>query len=762
MKHLVFTWMLRCLLVLSLGACIPLSTPTSRAPEAQPTAPAIANPAETAPPAATATSSTAPVASPAASAVTPAVAPAATCAVTVTAAARVPLKDAIAGMEPQAVWQNFYDLTQVPRPSHHEEQVRDFLVQFGKGLGLETIVDGAGNVLIRKPAAAGMENREGVVLQAHMDMVAQPQDGTHDFLTEPIDAYVEGDWVVADGTTLGADDGIGVALAMAVLQSQTPLGPIEALFTVNEEDGMDGALGLQPGQLQGTILINLDWETEGTFAISSAGGEYAHVKAPYDEVNTPGGMQAYQVRVSGLTGGHSGTEINLGRGHATKLLVRLLSVAASPYSVRLAEITGGTAANAIPQVATALVTVPATQGDAFLEYVGEYQEIVRAELEATEPNLAVGATPADLPSMVMSEEAQRTILDALYGTPQGVMRMSDVVPDLVETSTNVGIVQGIDGELDVTCYPRSSVDTELDDIAQMIASVWDLGGVEVTFDGRYPGWKANPDSPILALMKDVYHDLYGVDPDTVSVHAGMETGVIQAAYPGMDAISIGPTLQDVHTPEERLEVASVKKLADLLTETLGQVPTKAAQPAPSPAPAALPAAPEAVTATQVITYLPGPPTGEPQEGNCWTSSLTVWREGAWRCTVDNALYDPCFSTGEGVICGADPNAATTSFLLLLTEPLPAPEVPQDTTGHAWQVELADGTVCAYATGATGGVGDERINYFCPSPDPSQDVVILGDLQPDAVWMAHRAVLTGSMPDLTVLESAEVPVRTVWR
>jgi dipeptidase D len=486
----------------------------------------------------------------------------------------VPLKDALGMLEPQAVWQNFYDLTQVPRPSHHEEQVRDFLVQFGQGLGLETIVDDAGNVLIRKPAAEGMENREGVVLQAHMDMVPQKTDeSTHDFLTDPIDAYVQDEWVVADGTTLGADDGIGVAIAMAVLQSETPpLGPIEALFTVNEEDGMDGGLGLQPGLLQGTILINLDWEAEGTFLISSAGGEYAHVVAPYAEVNTPDGMQAYQVKVSGLTGGHSGMDINMGLGHATKLLVRLLSIAAQEYGVQLAEITGGTAANAIPQEATAQVTVPATQGDAFLKFVEEYQDIVRAELAATEPNLAVGATTADLPPVVMAQDDQRKIIDALYGTPQGVMRMSDVVEGLVETSNNMGIVHAAGGGLDVTCYPRSSVDTELDDVALMIASVWDLGGIPTTFYGRYPGWKADPDSPILGLMETVYHDLYRVDPGVVSVHAGTECGVIQAAYPGMDAISLGATLKDVHTPAERVEIDTVKKLNDLLLATLKQIP----------------------------------------------------------------------------------------------------------------------------------------------------------------------------------------------
>ena len=488
---------------------------------------------------------------------------------------RVPLKDAVATMDPQDVWQNFYDLTQIPRPSHHEEKVRDYLVQFGKDLGLETIVDDAGNVLIRKPAAKGMENREGVILQAHMDMVPQKtSESTHDFLTDPIDAYVDGDWVVADGTTLGADDGIGMAIAMAVLQSQTPLGPIEVLFTVNEEDGMSGALGLQAGLLQGKILINLDSETEGEFTIGSAGGEYANVTATYPEVEIPDGVAAYQVSVAGLQGGHSGVDVNLGRGHATKLLVRFLTEAAAQNGVRLAQIAGGDAANAITREASALVVVPNDQVDAFLKHVQEFESIVKAELAAVEPDLNVQAVPADLPVKVMDETAQRMLVDALYATPQGVMRMSDAVPGLVETSTNIGIVKGEDGTLEVTCYLRSSVDTELDDLGQMIASVWDLAGIDVAFSGRYSGWNPNPNSPILLLMQDVYQELYGQEAEVVALHAGLECGTISAKYPGIDAISIGPTLEDVHTPNERLEVATVQKLVDLLQETLERVPAK--------------------------------------------------------------------------------------------------------------------------------------------------------------------------------------------
>jgi len=487
----------------------------------------------------------------------------------------VPLKDAVATMDPQDVWQNFYQLTQIPRPSHHEEQVRDFLAQFGQDLGLETIVDDVGNVLIRKPASPGMENRHGVILQAHMDMVAQPLDGTHDFLTESIDAYVEGDWVKANGTTLGADDGSGVAIAMAVLQSKTlALGPIEALFTVNEEDGMDGALGLQPGLLQGDTLINLDSEDEGVFTIGSAGGAYVDVDGSYTEVATPAATAAYTVTVSGLQGGHSGVHIDKGRGHATKLLVRLLSPAAAQYGVRLAQIEGGTAANAIPTSASALVVVPVDQVDAFLPYVQQYEGIVQSELAAVEPDLKVEATPAGLPAKVMDETVQRMLIDVLYGTPQGVIRMSDAVPGLVETSTNMGIVNAADGKVTVTYYPRSSVDTELDDINQMIASVWDLAGVPVTISGRFSGWDPNPNSPILLLMQDVYKGMYGKAPDVTAVHAGLECGTIVSKYPGMDAISIGPTLQNVHTSNERMLAASVKKLNDFLLETLKQIPEK--------------------------------------------------------------------------------------------------------------------------------------------------------------------------------------------
>ena len=490
-------------------------------------------------------------------------------------ASGVPLRDVVATMEPQDVWQAFYDLTQVPRASHHEEQATAYLAAFGAELGLETTVDDVGNVIIRKPAAAGLETRHGVVLQAHMDMVPQTAPGNDfDFDTDAIEAYVDGDWVIADGTTLGADDGIGVALALGVLQSDVPLGPIEALFTVNEEDGMDGASGLQPGVLQGDILINLDSETEGEFTIGSAGGEYAEGVASFSMVDVPADMVGYTLTVGGLQGGHSGVEIGLGRGHATKLLVRLLRDLADAHDLHLAGMAGGTAANAIPTSASAVVVVPTAQAAAFEADVRAFEATLQNELALADPGVTVTASPAEIPGAVLGQDAQDVVIDVLYGTPQGVMRMSDAVPGLVETSTNMGILELSDGQLAITCLMRSSVDSELQDLHQMLSSVWRLAALDTTFSGLYGGWQPNPDSPILGLMTSAYEDLYGREPEVGAVHAGLEAGTIVAKYPGMDAISVGPTLEHVHTVDERLEIGTVAKLDDLLMATLQQIPVK--------------------------------------------------------------------------------------------------------------------------------------------------------------------------------------------
>jgi dipeptidase D len=486
----------------------------------------------------------------------------------------IPLKEDLPNLQPQDVFQNFYNITQVPRPSGHLDQIRAFLVNFGQGLGLETVVDDAGNVIIRKPASSGFENHRGVVLQAHMDMVPQKADDKDfDFTTDPIEAFVSGDYIITDGTTLGADDGIGMAIIMAVLQSKTiQAGPIEALFTVDEETDMSGANGLTADELQSRILINLDWETEGIFTIGSAGGEDVDINASYKEAPAPADKVSYDVKVKGLQGGHSGMDINLGRGHATKLLVRLLQGALEPYQLQVASLVGGTAANAIPTEADAVVFLPDSQVDAFTKYVSDFEATVKSELAATEPDLSTELSAVQAPAQVMDETFQNTLIDALYGTPQGVLRMSDTVPGLVETSTNLGITTAQDGKLTIVNFPRSSVDSELDDAANMIGSVWALAGYQDELANRFPAWTPNPDSPIVKLMTTSYENLYDQEPEITAIHAGLECGTIGGTYPDMDMISIGPTINGAHTPEENLYIPSVERLMNLLIDALKNIP----------------------------------------------------------------------------------------------------------------------------------------------------------------------------------------------
>ncbi len=488
--------------------------------------------------------------------------------------ATIPLRDALADLEPQDVFQNFYELTQIPRPSGHIDRIREFLVKFGHGLRLETLVDEGGNVIIRKPASAGLENRQGVVLQAHMDMVPDKEAGlAFDFVTDPIQAFVSGDYLVTNGTTLGADDGIGMAMIMAVLQSQTlQTGPLEGLFTVDEETNMSGANALTGNELRGSILINLDSEWDGVFLIGAAGGGHVNVTSSYRQIPAPSDMVSYEVKVQGLKGGHSGVDINLGRGHAIKLLVRLLKGAVEPYELRLASLKGGVAANAIPRVASAVVVVPDKHLAAFTEYVQSYEATIKSELSAVEPDLSVELAAVAPPVQVMTDEFQRTLINALYANPQGVIRMSDALAGLVETSNNLGVVHIQDGQMQVICYPRSSVDSALEDVSQMIASVWELAGYQVALADYYKGWNPDPQSPILSLMKATYQGLFGQEPEITAVHAGLECGVIGGTYPDMDMISIGPTINDVHSPAERLLIPSVGNAMRLLQEVLQNIP----------------------------------------------------------------------------------------------------------------------------------------------------------------------------------------------
>lgn len=480
-------------------------------------------------------------------------------------------------LQPQAVWKNFRSLTLIPRPSKSEEQIRAFMVGFGKSLGLETFMDEVGNVIIRKPATRGMENRKGIVLQGHLDMVPQANsDKKHDFTTDPIEVMMaDAEWLKANGTTLGADNGIGVAAAMAILEStDIAHGPIEALFTADEETGMTGAFGLKPGVLQGDILLNLDSEDEGELYVGCAGGMDANITFGYDEEALPGNLTAFRLTVSGLKGGHSGMDIVLGRGNANKLLFRFLKHASQEHRLRVATINGGGLRNAIPREAVAVVTVPTTEAEKLAECAARFEAVYKAELSATEPTLQFKASRTELPASLMDKASQWSVIHAVYACPNGVIRMSDSMPGLVETSNNLASVKTVDGEVKISCLLRSSVDSAKDDLAAMLSSVFELAGADVQLTGGYPGWKPNMESPILKKMQSVYEGLYGKVPDIKAIHAGLECGLLGGVYPNWDMISFGPTIRSPHSPDERVNISTVQKFWDFLVATLKEVPVK--------------------------------------------------------------------------------------------------------------------------------------------------------------------------------------------
>ncbi|MFA8433592.1 MAG: aminoacyl-histidine dipeptidase [Marinifilaceae bacterium] len=479
-------------------------------------------------------------------------------------------------LEPKAIWENFYSLTQIPRPSKHEDAIQDFMMKFGQDLGLETIKDGVGNIIIKKPATPGMENRQGVIMQGHLDMVPQKNaDTNHDFEKDPIEAFVDGDWVTANGTTLGADNGMGVAAAMAVLQAKNiEHGPIEALFTSDEETGMTGAFGLQAGVLDGDILLNMDSEDEGELYVGCAGGIDANITFEMKEEAVPAGMAAFKLSVKGLKGGHSGMEIILGRGNSNKLLFRFLKHAVKNFGLRLAGVDGGSLRNAIPRESFAVVVVPEANVEACAASLKEFDAIFKAELAAVEPDLTFFAEPCDMPSAIIEEELQNKLINAIYACPNGVMRMSDDMPGLVETSNNLARVVSENGKIYVQTLMRSSVNSAKEDLGEMITSVFELAGASVVLEGEYPGWKPNMDSPILKTMQKVYNDKYGKVPEIKAIHAGLECGLLGAVYPKWDMISFGPTIRFPHSPDEKVKVDTVEKFWDFLVETLKNIPVK--------------------------------------------------------------------------------------------------------------------------------------------------------------------------------------------
>ena len=479
-------------------------------------------------------------------------------------------------LEPKAVWNYFHEITQIPHPSKKEEKIVAYIKEFGKKHKLETLVDKVGNVIIRKPATKGMENRKGVIFQTHLDMVPQKNnDKKHDFEKDPIETIIDGDWVKANGTTLGSDNGIGVAATLAALAStEIKHGPVEALFTIDEETGMTGVFGLKKGLLKGDILMNLDSETEGEICVGCAGGIDVSVKKDYAEEKSPKGMGAYKITAKGLKGGHSGVDIALGRANSNKLMFRFLMQAESDFGIRLSEAAGGDLRNAIPRESYSIVLVPEIKAKEFERFVKGYDKMYKAEFADTEPDLTFTCKKVEIPGKVMNQGEQFRIIRALFVCPNGVQRMSQAMEGLVETSSNMAIVNCAGGKFVCHNLTRSSVDTSKEATAWKIAALFHLIGAEVVLTGGYPGWKPEMKSPILKTMGDVYKKMYGKAPDVKAIHAGLECAIIGGVYPNLDMISFGPTIKHPHSPDEKVDIASVKKFYDFLCETLKHVPVK--------------------------------------------------------------------------------------------------------------------------------------------------------------------------------------------
>lgn len=485
------------------------------------------------------------------------------------------MKD-IRNLEPKVLWNNFYSLTQIPRPSGKKEEIGKFLVEFGKSLGLETLQDEIGNVLVRKPATPGMEDRKGVVLQSHMDMVPQKNSNVdHDFAKDPIQTIIEGEWVRANNTTLGADNGIGVAAAMAVLQStDIPHPAVEMFITVDEETGMDGAFGLQPNFLKGDILINMDSEDEGELYVGCAGGLDANISFRYKEEEVPADDVAFMLSLTGLKGGHSGVDIHLQRANANKLIFRFLKSAVAEVEARMSCIEGGNLRNAIPREAFSVITVPKGYEDDLMELVAEYEALFIEEFKGVEESISFKAEKTERISGLMPEEVQDDLINAVTACPNGVYRFIPEVPDVVETSNNLAIVRSDGKGIEVKCLIRSSVESRKKELGSAIESVFSLAGGKVEFSGAYPGWKPNLESPILKEMIKVYEIDFGKTPKILIIHAGLECGILGTNYPEMDMISFGPTIRFPHSPDEKVNIETVQKFWDYLKAVLADIPAK--------------------------------------------------------------------------------------------------------------------------------------------------------------------------------------------
>ena len=482
----------------------------------------------------------------------------------------------LSNLQPQVVWNIFEQMCANPRPSGHEEKVSAWIQQLAKDHNIDCKEDKVGNLFLKKPATTGMENRKGVVLQAHMDMVPQKNSDTdHNFVTDPIDAYVDGEWVTARGTTLGADNGIGLAASLAVIFSDDiEHGPLEVLVTIDEEAGMTGAFGLDAGWLEGEILLNTDSEDEGEVYMGCAGGINANIQFPLQHEAAPVDHQTFEIVVKGLKGGHSGVDIHLGRGNANKLLARFLKEAGRDMGVRLVSINGGTLRNAIPREAFATITVAPAQREEFKACLEFFAKTIKIELAATEPDIEVTLAPvAELPP-VLTTDCQVRLISAFNGLVNGVVRMSDEITGVVETSSNLGVIQSKDDHIFIQCLIRSLSDSCRIDAQEMIASIFELAGAVVNFDGAYPGWKPETTSPIMQVMRDVYETEFGSVPKIMVIHAGLECGLFKTSYPTMDMASFGPTICFPHSPDEKVNIATVDMFWKYLLAILKTIPAK--------------------------------------------------------------------------------------------------------------------------------------------------------------------------------------------
>ncbi|HCT9401078.1 TPA: cytosol nonspecific dipeptidase [Enterobacter hormaechei] len=479
-------------------------------------------------------------------------------------------------LSPQPLWDIFAKICSIPHPSYHEEQLAEHIMGWAKEKGLHAERDQVGNILIRKPATAGMENRKPVVLQAHLDMVPQKNNDTvHDFTKDPIQPYIDGEWVKARGTTLGADNGIGMASALAVLADDSvEHGPLEVLLTMTEEAGMDGAFGLQANWLQADILINTDSEEEGEIYMGCAGGIDFISTLPLSREAIPSGFETFKLTLKGLKGGHSGGDIHLGLGNANKLLARFLAGHAAELDLRLVDFNGGTLRNAIPREAFATVAVPAAKADELKKLSSVYLEILKNELSAKEKNLTVVLESVTTDKASLTAQSRDTFVQLLNATPNGVIRNSDVAKGVVETSLNVGVVTMGDDSAEIICLIRSLIDSGKEYVVSMLESLGTLAGAKTSAKGSYPGWQPDASSPVMALVRETYQRLFNSTPNIQVIHAGLECGLFKKPYPDMDMVSIGPTITGPHSPDEQVHIESVGHYWTLLTELLKAIPVK--------------------------------------------------------------------------------------------------------------------------------------------------------------------------------------------